>query len=237
MVDGVSVVHAIHHHLASLLQPLVGSHARNCVPLHHDVTPREQLQRLQSGAVGSKQALASLGESVLVRHLASDFDDVRLHLIVQNLEGLRCWHAPGKQFNQIPCFDDDVWIPSLYRRSHRHGAFHQVEFAAYSVFFQSSSNGRPHLLQIALTVFGKQSCKGALLQHSTRVIFLGHFLIRPVVNASVVPRLITAILVVFVRIRVRLWLRIRIVEYTIILSIRVLALLDHCPLSLFEQRG
>ena len=56
--------------------------------LHQHVAACQQLQRLERGAVGPDEALASLCKLVLVAHHATHLDDVALHVIAQNLKGL-----------------------------------------------------------------------------------------------------------------------------------------------------
>ena len=47
VVDGVDVVHGVDHHLAHLLQALVGAHRGHGVALHQHVAPVEKLHEIR----------------------------------------------------------------------------------------------------------------------------------------------------------------------------------------------
>lgn len=52
----------------------------------------------------------------LVAHEAPDLDDVALHVIVEDLEGLRDAHAARQQLDEVPGLDYDVGVAGLARR-------------------------------------------------------------------------------------------------------------------------
>lgn len=66
--------------------------------LYKHVASCQQLHGLQRGPVWPNQALPPLDKLLLVSDQVADFDDVRLHLILQHLQGL---HAGGIAQQQV----------------------------------------------------------------------------------------------------------------------------------------
>ena len=145
-VDRVDVLHAVDDDSTHRFQALVASHHRDRVPLHQHVAVREQLDCFQGGAFGAHEALPTLDETVFRGYVAADFDDVALHVVVQDFNGLVEGNAAREELDQIARFQNDVTTRELSRKSgrvlcfarrlDRHRTFNAVQLAVDSVFLQ-----------------------------------------------------------------------------------------------------
>lgn len=68
---------------------------------------------LESTPVRSNNSLSPLHESLLVPHDVANFDDIARHRVVQDFHGLTYRDTPGKKFDHVTGFKDDVWIVCL----------------------------------------------------------------------------------------------------------------------------
>ena len=64
MVYWMDICHAVVHYSPNLLQTFKVTHCANCIALHENITPRQQLQSLQSRALRPKYALPALDETL-----------------------------------------------------------------------------------------------------------------------------------------------------------------------------
>jgi hypothetical protein len=72
LVDGVHIVHAVLDDAPDFLETLVGTHDRDRVTVHEDIGGRQQLERLQCCAAGTKNTLPPLYELFLVANEVSN---------------------------------------------------------------------------------------------------------------------------------------------------------------------
>ena len=142
----MDVFHAVNDDSTHRFEALVASHHRDGVPLNQHVAVREQLDRFQRRAFGAHETLATLDETVFRGYVAADFDDVALHVVVQDFNGLVEGNAASKQLDQIARFQNDVTtaqsklegirVLRFTRRFDRHRTFDAVQLAVNSVFLQ-----------------------------------------------------------------------------------------------------
>lgn len=145
-VDRVDIGHAVLHDPAHRLETLPRAHHRHSVALHQDVAVGEELQRPQGGAIRAHEPLSPLDEALLIADHAPDLDDVRLHLVLQDLDGLLHGHAARQELDEVAGFQDNEGISRLSRRLDCHGALDQVELAGDPVLLQLLRHQRPDLL-------------------------------------------------------------------------------------------
>lgn len=120
------------------------------------------------------------------------------------------WDAPGKQLDEIPGSDDDVWVKGFLGGANSHASFNQVEGGFHilkrnrsgiwvlglifsgdvtilwltHLFSQSLLHQWPAIFQIGLSVFRKEGSKAALLQHTAGVVFFGEWRLFPAIRNS-----------------------------------------------------
>ena len=85
-------------------------------------------------------------------------------------------HTAGQEFDQVPGLENQEWVPGLPRCTHRHAPLDEVQLAGNPlhpgedkaivsttnpvslpphVLLEASSDVRPHLLQVLLSVAGE----------------------------------------------------------------------------------
>ena len=173
VVDGVDVGHAIGDHAADFLEARVRPHRGHRVPLHHDVSAGEELERFQRRPVGPQDPLPPLDKPFFVPHQVPDLDDIGCDAVVEDLHCLGRRHGPREELYQIPRFEDGGRVEGLTRCAHRHGTLDQVECACYLVGGEGARYEGPGGFEVGLTVFGKERCEGGFFSEGAGWVVAG----------------------------------------------------------------
>lgn len=188
-VNRVDVVHAVDDDPAHLLEALEAAHRGDRVALHEDVAVCEELDGLEGRAVRADDALAALDKALLVTHEAGDLDHIARHVVLEHLERLRGRDTTREQLEQVAALEDDIRVPRLAGRAHRHAALHQVQLACQAEVVERLGHCAPNGAEVRLPVLGEQEREGRLFKERLVLLLvgLGERVHLPVVNVVRVP--------------------------------------------------
>jgi hypothetical protein len=112
--------------------------------LHENIALGQQLQSLECRTVRTQKTLAALDKALLVPHNPTDLDDVRLHVVIQDLQRLLHGDTTSQELDEITGLNDDVGISGLAGGLHGHGTFDEVKLASNAKFLRVIIGKRTH---------------------------------------------------------------------------------------------
>lgn len=128
----------------------------------------------------------------MVTHEGSDLNDLTEHAVLHHLQGLLIGNTTTDELDHISSLDYAVWVPCLLCRSHDHWPLQQVQLELNSELHQTFLYYALTLLDVLLSVLGKQDWEAAFLQEWLHLFRL-ELLYFPVVDVVCVPWLLLAV--------------------------------------------